>query len=718
MVNSVSLRACFGVRANNSSSSGNANQSSNGFAKTVGRLFKSLFQCKSASANLVSTASSTELMERNKPANTDALPDLAQQPATCELQSELWNYVFKSQLAPDLKARLAVSVSMTNAWGDDPEPLIQLSRAQNPESLPEPESLLKSLGLNSGKNNPEALETLCGLIQKKVYPMMHAAMDHPASAAKLGLWLCKVLGKGEQLPRLGQLKLLDPLMLEAFDDLLVTSLCDPQVNDTHQQALVLVQQAMVLKTLLSNEGLDFTFLDPLKADPNIGKDFAMEVATHDHRRFVFLPPAMRADKQVALTAVNQKGRLFSHVGQALKSDRDVALAAVRTHGVTLYELANELRADKEIVTAAVKNYGPALAYANDELKADREVVLHAVSEWGDSLGFASEQLRDDAEVVTQACKENTFSFRFASQRLKNDRAFILNLVSHVGAVLLDANRAFRNDEEVVKAAVSSNGSALAAASNRLRNNKEVVKIAVSNDTTGKTLHCASSRLRNNAEVVAAAIKKNEAQLKDAGFLLRNNKKFIKKALFPEKSVKSLANLSVFCKDKEMVLGTVSRDGAQLEKAPKRFTRDRKVVSAAVAQNGHTIKWASKNLRNDMQIARAAVAQQPESIEFVGEKLKNDKELINLALSSSGRSLGKLDPTQRADKELVRTAVSQDGTALAFASQSLRGDKDIVKAAYLQNPNSIRFASDDLRHDRGFVKDIYMESKKYKRSVSG
>ena len=61
MVNSVSLRACFGVRAGNSNSSGNANQSSNGFAKTVGRLFKSLFQCKSASANETNNPPAGEL---------------------------------------------------------------------------------------------------------------------------------------------------------------------------------------------------------------------------------------------------------------------------------------------------------------------------------------------------------------------------------------------------------------------------------------------------------------------------------------------------------------------------------------------------------------------------------------------------------------------------------------------------------------------------------
>ena len=136
-----------------------------------------------------------------------------------------------------------------------------------------------------------------------------------------------------------------------------------------------------------------------------------------------------------------------------------------------------------------------------------------------------------------------------------------------------ANPVFQDDEEVVKAAVSSYGSVLVLASDRLKNSKEVVKIAVSNDTTGSALFFASSRLRNNAEVVAAALKNNENQLKDASFLLRNNKKFIKKALLPEKGVMDLSNLGHFAKDRELVLGSLSRNGYHLGKVPKRFIND-------------------------------------------------------------------------------------------------------------------------------------------------
>ena len=60
-------------------------------------------------------------------------------------------------------------------------------------------------------------------------------------------------------------------------------------------------------------------------------------------------------------------------------------------------VAQKLRADKEIALAAVNNNGFALESAIEELRADKEVVLAAVRENGYALRFAAKELRADKE---------------------------------------------------------------------------------------------------------------------------------------------------------------------------------------------------------------------------------------------------------------------------------------------------------------------------------
>merc|ERR1719276_793938 len=60
---------------------------------------------------------------------------------------------------------------------------------------------------------------------------------------------------------------------------------------------------------------------------------------------------------------------------------------------------DDLKADKEIVLAAVSNKGDALQHASDSLKEDREVVKAAVSNNGSALKFAKGGLNQDEEML-------------------------------------------------------------------------------------------------------------------------------------------------------------------------------------------------------------------------------------------------------------------------------------------------------------------------------
>ena len=64
------------------------------------------------------------------------------------------------------------------------------------------------------------------------------------------------------------------------------------------------------------------------------------------------------------------------------------LEEVRANGFSLEDAPEDLRADKEVALAAVNQEGSALEYASEDLRADKEVVLAALKNRGYSLGIS------------------------------------------------------------------------------------------------------------------------------------------------------------------------------------------------------------------------------------------------------------------------------------------------------------------------------------------
>ena len=75
----------------------------------------------------------------------------------------------------------------------------------------------------------------------------------------------------------------------------------------------------------------------------------------------------------------------------------------------LKDVSDTFKADKEIVLAAVKNKGNVLGYASPELREDIEVVLTAVKQDRDALYAVSEKLKNNLNFQRELQKilENT-----------------------------------------------------------------------------------------------------------------------------------------------------------------------------------------------------------------------------------------------------------------------------------------------------------------------
>lgn len=698
MTINFSLRSCFGIQASNTApAAGQATPCQSSFRQAVKRLCTALFQCKSASAD------TTDQLMQQPPTTDHAAHVNANQQLIKHKTFEFLLSGLDGKLEPETKARLAVALAMTKTWGNDSHPLIRFSRASNPESLPDPRLFLGSLGLQSGKRNLAALETLCGLFQKKIYPMMHAAMDHPASAASLGNWLSKVFALGKPQPRIDWMRHMDEPMLEEFIRLMgapVSSTDSPQNQQARQAP---VQNALLIKRLFNdiNNFLMGTSQINLTEQQKSDKATALAVAIHASWQFPNLSPAMRADKAFVLAALKASGGNLSHVAPALKNDREVVLAAVSRNGSVLQEVGDEFRADKAVVMAAVKSNGRALEYALGDLQADREVTLEAVRSSGHALKMVSPQWHADPEVVQAACLNECEAFQFASDALKRDRSFVLQLVSRVGASLKYASAELQNDEEVVKAAVSNHGSSLKYASKTLQDNKQVVLAAVSQDAFA--LNHASDRLKDDTDVVLAAISRKEPHVVIFNSLLSIASKRLQ-------SNRAVALAAVLKEPKEFL-----RLGPELKD-------DKQIVMAAVSSNENAFKKASKRLQLDPDVVMAASKWSKPGKEGLSKThLRYQEALVRkdpslLHPESSGKKGPNFEKLMD-NKQYVTFAVSLRGDELERMNPSMKNDKDVVKVAYLQNPNSLQYASDELKNDRAFFRELYMASQKYRKSSS-
>ena len=776
-INFSSIRACFGVRAANPTAATEPEQRQGGFRQAVARLCRVLFQCKSPSADLpatsqakaiaglsttthqparevvlvareeiepISTGTATSLLVKQSAADIAANASLNQQLIKPKMLELLLNGL-DGKLSPETIERVAVGLSMTKTWGDDPDPLVRFSSAKTVESLPAPADLFESLKRN--EPNPQAFRRMLGLIQKKFYPMIERVLDKPDVATQVSTWLCKALGDGESLPKVRLLTQLDAPMLQQFTRLLDTLETGAALPTTHHsQVIAIVKKAQLIQALLKNG----SGRGPINVD-------------------------------VYNTLTNEQ-----------KNDKDIAIAVVSKSPNLLEQLSLTTRADKGVVTAAVKSNGEMLAHVSEELKADRDVVLHAVTNVGTALQYACDELRADPEVVLQACKDNRdiycpdTPFEHASDSLKNDRSFVLKLVSQSGESLEHANPQFQDDYEVVKAAVSNDGKAIKHASETLRADESIVKIAVSAHHNEHPLKHASIELKDNKDVVLLAVKNSSHAFQHAGNLLqqdrdvliaaasttafneihsfnpaaredddvmraailgstsafasasetlRNDKELVMAAVRKDPDQAAAYIPMQYRDDKDVMMAAVSGDGGNLYYASDRLKDDKEIVLAAVKStlNHDVLNNASPRLRTDVDVVRAAVSTLPMQMHSIVDPqgvLRSDKSIARALFSTretgrytdaTGNRISRFDYLSsdfRKDKAFVMEVVSKSGRNLEHVDASLRNDKQVVKAAYFQNPDSLKFASDELKNDSAFVREIYMESQKYKRLTSG
>jgi hypothetical protein len=234
------------------------------------------------------------------------------------------------------------------------------------------------------------------------------------------------------------------------------------------------------------------------------------VSSREHSAaLLWASPAVRDDKDVALTAVAACGLALQYVSERLSDDIDVVMTAVRTWGSSLRYASARLRSNPEVVMAALCRDWTCVS--------EEDGALLDNLAWS-SLTFAEPDLMHDFTFLSALFK----SFPYLTRRILNcvprwvaaELPFARELLREFPFALPHAPLRIRRNISLVRVALQSPGQnwaskklralALAGAASRLRRMGNIVYLAVTHN--GLTLKYASKKLRSCPKIVVAAIK--------------------------------------------------------------------------------------------------------------------------------------------------------------------------------------------------------------------
>lgn len=170
------------------------------------------------------------------------------------------------------------------------------------------------------------------------------------------------------------------------------------------------------------------------------------------------------DKEKVLSMVQKNGENFEKADFSLRADKEIALTAIKNSTFAIDIVPIELKENKDFMIEACKINGNNLSYARSNLLNDKDVVLTAVKDNGLAIRYAFEDVKKDREVIVEALNNNGNSFKYIPEELKNDRDLVMTAVKSQGYALGVVPEKFQNDREIVLESVKQNGNTLGYAS--------------------------------------------------------------------------------------------------------------------------------------------------------------------------------------------------------------------------------------------------------------
>ena len=280
---------------------------------------------------------------------------------------------------------------------------------------------------------------------------------------------------------------------------------DPRLNELRKVALKTASEELKNnpEVVLAAVKQNYNALEYASGEIKSNPEFMLEALKQYYRVLQYASGDLKSDFAFMLEAVKQNGFTLEYASEELRSNPEIVMEAVKHDYHILQYASKELRSNPTFMLKAVKKDYHALQYAGEELKSNPEIIMEAVKQNGLALQYASDELKSNPEIVMRAVKQNYYALIFASQELKNNPEVVMTAVQSFNNLLDE----YRKDSQTDF--------------NQLRNEIE---------DCGTPLRCASDELRKNPEFMLEAIKVCEYVMIDADPTLKQDKKFVLKAI--------------------------------------------------------------------------------------------------------------------------------------------------------------------------------------------
>jgi len=393
-------------------------------------------------------------------------------------------------------------------------------------------------------------------------------------------------------------------------------------------------------------------------------DFAKQYANtyNDGRNRFYVPPKLRADKEVILRILPKHPQAIECISCKLRDDPDILIAMLSNQSKAsspslpshfLQHFSERLRADKDLMLKVLKHQTSSLAFCAHSLKNDKEFVSLLIEGGNESDSYGGKQ---PASLV----------LRYVSQRLRADRELVLCAVSKSGLNLKHAAYPLRRDEGIVRAAVAENAAAFR--------------------------YCLPSPIKDHL-------------LCDRQFVLELAKTAPKTLVYAA-STENGHGIIKF--DRQILLEAIGK-GLEWSNIPESLQENKDFVQLALEQNPKLYMDLSEEMRETFEIAFKVVAmsEEQEMDDVILEATERCPILLSnryamTAIVKNWRADVLQETLQfspleiRSDKDIMIEAVKNDSIAFEFCSDELQTDRDIVMAAIDTSPNSLYLVSDTFQ----------------------
>eukprot|EP00435_Cladocopium_sp_Y103_P009183 s2261_g2.t1 len=453
------------------------------------------------------------------------------------------------------------------------------------------------------------------------------------------------------------------------------------------------------------------------------RNFAAAVLSKNDAAVAFLPASVRNDEKFLLDAVQRNphllprldGSSFNGHSHATTLTSEFLVRALRrnarcftvclqaTRGQATQTQAPPAPLTKDILIRALTLDLLKELHSNAPELLDKDFVRSAVEVIPEAFSYADSEFRRDAELVKALSCRRASSLQYADAELRSNQKFLLSLIELNAACLKFCSQDLVLSTDFNLKALQANSGARDHVDSMLWKDRSLVLKALESSEISTTV----------LEKVAA---EHPEVLTDYDFALR----------IVEMRGSSLAFLTEFSGDKNLVSAALEDDPKALAWASPALREDPRLVLCALRQDGSVLHDAGPSIKDNVAMVLEATKSAPMAFQFASERIRKDQDVVWQALKLSPQvlafSLLAADgnfvlsasihfeaAVQYADEVLLTnlgfclSCVAQNAAVLSFLPNELRASASFVEAAVRANAQALYFAPRHLQSDPSLIR---------------